>query len=447
MSKPEMKDTQRPEELIGKTIADRYQLLEIIGQGGIGVVYKAKHTLMGRIVAFKMLRSESLKDERNRKRFQQEAEAISQLNHPNIVSVFDFGFTQDNSAFLVMDFLDGKDLDTLIQEEGYLTPEEVAPIFTQICDAMTQSHQHGIIHRDLKPGNIIVVKEGKKSIAKLVDFGMAKFDSQKSRKAQSLTQPGEIFGSPYYMSPEQCIGSDLDTRSDIYSMGVLMYEAVTGQPPFLANNMVEMAQMHIYEKPKEIAKVIQDPDFPEWMQRIIFKALEKNVNDRYQTTEELKQALLGFTKFWQEKTGGGESKPIAVRQATTTRNLKAEIEAAKALLIAQGIPIPAVLQHAADKEKAEQDAKDAAAGILPAPASPATSGASSAVRDPAKQSSGSGQVAIPKNLVVLVSILIAILVVVCLYLFAKDHGLIGGPSHELDKPQHTSCVAQYEHST
>ena len=414
-----MKNTQRPEELLGKTIADRYELLEIIGQGGIGVVYKAKHTLMGRIVAFKMLRSESLEDERNRKRFQQEAEAISQLNHPNIVSVFDFGFTQDNSAFLVMDYLDGKDLDTLIQEEGYLTPEEVAPIFTQICDAMTQSHQHGIIHRDLKPGNIIVVKEGKKSVAKLVDFGMAKFEAKNNRKAQSLTQPGEVFGSPYYMSPEQCIGSDLDTRSDIYSMGVLMYEAVTGQPPFLANNMVEMAQMHIYEKPKEISKVIQDPDFPEWMQRIIFKAMEKNVNDRYQTTEELKQALSAFTKFWVEKTGGGESKPVSIRQATTTRNLKAEIEAAKALLAAQGIPLPAVLQQAEKSENEKAAAAAAASGAPAVPAAPPSQAAAPVVNS-------SEQVALPKNLVVIVSVLIAVLLIVCLILFfQKSPGKTG----------------------
>lgn len=347
MSKADMQAKQSPEALLGKVIAERYELLEIIGEGGIGVVYKARHTLMNRVVAFKMLHSESLKDERNRKRFQQEAELMSSLKHPNIVSVFDFGFTPDDSAFLVMDYLDGKDLDALIQDEGYLTPEEVAPIFMQICDAMTETHAHGIIHRDLKPGNIIVVKGGGTLEAKLVDFGMAKFEStSKDRRAQSLTRPGEIFGSPYYMSPEQCIGTELDTRSDIYSMGVLMYEAVTGQPPFLANNMVEMAQMHIYEKPKEISSIIQDPDFPEWLQRIIFKALEKNVNDRYQSTQELKQALQAFSKFWVEKTGGAESKPVSVRQSTTTRNLKAEIEAAKAFLAAQGIAVPQPAENA-----------------------------------------------------------------------------------------------------
>lgn len=339
-----MKSTQeRPEALLGKTIADRYLLEEIIGQGGIGVVYKAKHTLMNRTVAIKMLRSESLRDERNRQRFQQEAQAISSMNHPNIVSVFDFGFTPDNSAFLVMDYLDGKDLDTLIQEQGYLTPEEVVPIFTQICDAMTRTHEQGIIHRDLKPGNIIVIrKDGAKPEAKLVDFGMVKFETQTGRQAQALTQAGEVFGSPYYMSPEQCTGLKLDARSDIYSMGVLMYEAVTGRPPFLAANMAEMAQMHLYEKPDPIGAVINDTEFPALMENIIFKSLEKNVNDRYQSSEELKQALLSFNKAWTEKNTA--VKPVSLRQTTTSRYMKDEILAA--------------IKAAADKKEAEQAAAD-----------------------------------------------------------------------------------------
>lgn len=315
-----------PESLVGKTIAERYQILEIIGQGGIGVVYKAQHTLMNRLVAIKMLRSESLKDERNWQRFQQEAQAISSMNHPNIVSIFDFGFNSNKSAFLVMDFLDGKDLDTVIQESGYLTPEEVVPIFTQICDALTETHERNIIHRDLKPGNIIIVKDGKKNVAKLVDFGMIKFE-ESDKRSQALTQPGEVFGSPYYMSPEQCTGMKLDARTDIYSMGILMYEALTGRPPFLGENMVELAKMHIYEKPSPMGSVISDKDFPEWMDRIVFKSLEKNAANRYQSTEELKEDLLAFNKFWLEKTGG-ESKPISLRQTTTSRRMKDEVMAA-----------------------------------------------------------------------------------------------------------------------
>lgn len=361
---------ERPEALLGKTVADRYQLLEIIGQGGIGVVYKAKHIHMDRMVAFKMLRSESLKDERNRQRFQQEAKAVSSLNHPNIVSVFDFGFTADNAAYLVMDFLDGKDLDTLIQEHGYLTPEEVVPIFSQICDALAQMHEAGIIHRDLKPGNIIILKKDKKTVAKLVDFGMVKlFDAQSSKQAQSLTQPGEVFGSPYYMSPEQCTGMKLDPRTDIYSMGVLMYEAVTGRPPFLADNMASMAQMHLYEKPQAIGEIINDKDFPVWMQNIIFKSLEKNVNDRYQSTAEMRDALLAFNKFWLEKTGG-ESKPISLRQTTTSRHVKEELVAAVRLAAAK-----------------QAEAKAAAAATAAGPTVPSSAEAQQVKVESAKQAS------------------------------------------------------------
>jgi tetratricopeptide (TPR) repeat protein len=213
-------------------------------------------------------------------------------------------------------------------------------------------------------------------------------------------------------------------------MGVLMYEAVTGQPPFLANNMVEMAQMHIYEKPKEISKIIQDPDFPEWIQKIIFKALEKNVNDRYQTCEEMKQALLGFSKYWLEKTGGGESKSIEVRQRTTTKNLKSEIEAAKALLIAQGIPIPPVLQ-AAEKAAAEKAAAKAAAD--PTQAAPA-------VPPPPVQGAGkvstSGQIAVPKKVVLAISVVVAILVLVCVLLYVQSMSkpaTTTGHWHELEQ--------------
>lgn len=233
-----------PESLLGSVIADRYRLLEIIGQGGIGVVYKAQHTLIDRIVAFKMLRKETLQDERSMQRFQMEGKAMTSVSHPNIVSVFDFGITANQSAFLVMEFLDGTDLDTLIQAAGYLEPDEVVSLFIQICDALSHLHERGLIHRDLKPANVIILNPGVDAQVKLVDFGMAKFQEQ-SRYSQSLTRPGEVFGSPYYMSPEQCVGMQLDLRSDIYSMGCVMYEALTGRPPFLGENMVQLAQMHL----------------------------------------------------------------------------------------------------------------------------------------------------------------------------------------------------------
>lgn len=290
-----------PESLLGSVIADRYRLLEIIGQGGIGVVYKAQHTLIDRIVAFKMLRKETLQDERSMQRFQMEGKAMTSVSHPNIVSVFDFGVTANQSAFLVMEFLDGTDLDTLIQAAGYLEPDEVVALFIQICDALSHLHERGLIHRDLKPANVIILNPGVDAQVKLVDFGMAKFQEQ-SRYAQSLTRPGEVFGSPYYMSPEQCVGMQLDLRSDIYSMGCVMYEALSGRPPFLGENMVQLAQMHLDTPPDPIGVSIEDKNFPRWLDAIVLKCLAKNVNDRYQSAEEMKKALVGFQRTWLQKT-------------------------------------------------------------------------------------------------------------------------------------------------
>lgn len=290
-----------PESLLGSVIADRYRLLEIIGQGGIGVVYKAQHTLIDRIVAFKMLRKETLQDERSMQRFQMEGKAMTSVSHPNIVSVFDFGITANQSAFLVMEFLDGTDLDTLIQAAGYLEPDEVVSLFIQICDALSHLHERGLIHRDLKPANVIILNPGVDAQVKLVDFGMAKFQEQ-SRYSQSLTRPGEVFGSPYYMSPEQCVGMQLDLRSDIYSMGCVMYEALTGRPPFLGENMVQLAQMHLDTPPEPIGIAIEDNNFPRWLDAIVLKSLAKNVNDRYQSAEEMKKALVGFQRTWLQKT-------------------------------------------------------------------------------------------------------------------------------------------------
>lgn len=276
-------------------------MLEIIGQGGIGVVYKAQHTFIDRIVAFKMLRRETLQDERSMQRFQMEGKAMTTVNHPNIVSVFDFGITANQSAFLVMEFLDGTDLDTMIQAAGYLEPDEVVSLFIQICDALSHLHERGLIHRDLKPANVIILNPGVDAQVKLVDFGMAKFQEQ-SRYAQSLTRPGEVFGSPYYMSPEQCVGMQLDLRSDIYSMGCVMYEALTGRPPFLGENMVQLAQMHLDTAPDPIGVSIEDSNFPRWLDAIVLKSLAKNVNDRYQSAEEMKKALVAFQKTWLQKT-------------------------------------------------------------------------------------------------------------------------------------------------
>lgn len=290
--------------LIGKIVAERYEIIALIGMGGIGIVYKARHTLMDRVVALKLLRQDIVLDKRTHQRFQQEARAVGELNHPNIVSVFDFGITENEQAFLVMDFVEGIDFDTYIQEHERGSTTTMLPIFIQICKALAHAHKHGVIHRDLKPGNVIITNQKQGSpMAKLVDFGMAKLKEQEGRQQLALTKPGEIFGSPYYMSPEQCSAHSLDERSDIYSMGCLMYEALTGRPPFLGKNITELAKMHLTEAADSIGLIIEDPHFCPKMQAIITKALAKQPHDRYQNMEEmlselqsLAQSSLGDTR-------------------------------------------------------------------------------------------------------------------------------------------------------
>ncbi|MBY0550270.1 MAG: serine/threonine-protein kinase [Candidatus Obscuribacterales bacterium] len=299
----------KPDALVGSLVDGRFSILELVGEGGIGVVYKARHVLMDRIVAFKMMRSEFLGDEVAFGRFQQEARAVCALSHPNIVSAFDFGVTVDGHAYLAMDFLEGLDLDTYIAEKGALDLRECFPIFLQVCEALAHAHNVGIIHRDLKPSNIVLINPAvTPPMVKLVDFGMAKFTAGASLKALKLTKPGDVFGSPYYMSPEQFSGPDLDARSDIYSLGILMYEAVTGLPPHLGDDYLEVMRNHLASLPEPKGVLANTDAVSVELKRIIFKMLEKAPAARYQTVEEVLLDLRRVAKL--AGIGEASSEPI-----------------------------------------------------------------------------------------------------------------------------------------
>lgn len=299
-----------PDSLVGTLVDGRFSILELVGEGGLGVVYKARHVLMDRIVAFKMMRSEFTGDEVAFGRFQQEARAVCALSHPNIVSAFDFGVTMDGHAYLAMDFLEGLDLDTYIAEKGALDLSECFPIFLQVCEALEHAHKVGIIHRDLKPSNIVLINPHvSPPTVKLVDFGMAKFTAGASLKALKLTKPGDVFGSPYYMSPEQFSGPDLDARSDIYSLGCLMYEAVTGLPPHLGDDYLEVMRNHLATLPESKGVLANSDTVAIELKRIIFKMLEKAAAQRYQTVEEVLQDLRPLAKL---STGSPSSTGAAV---------------------------------------------------------------------------------------------------------------------------------------
>lgn len=278
--------------LIGTTIAGRYQILSFIGRGGMSVVYKARHKYMERIAAIKMLHAHLVSNDKSLKRFQQEAQAASCLAHPNIMGVHDFGLTAQGQPYLVMDYLQGASLAEVIEKDGPLTAERAINLFIQACDALAHAHQKNVVHRDLKPSNIMLVEDADNpDFVKIVDFGIAKILPQAERQGQHLTQTGEVFGSPLYMSPEQCLSSDLDARSDVYSLGCVMYETLTGKVPLSGANMLETMYMHLNEPPLPFRKVRPDLSIPEDLEAIIFKTMEKLPKDRQQSMLELKEDL------------------------------------------------------------------------------------------------------------------------------------------------------------
>lgn len=278
------------DSLVGMTVAGKYYVLSMLGFGGMSVVYKAK--VLGRpkltVVAIKTLRTAGLNDELLVKRFQREAELLSKLNHPRIVQVHDYGHTRRGQPYFVMDFLTGTNLADLIDKERIIAPERAAKIFDQVCGAVDHAHRCGVIHRDLKPGNIMLLEQdGEKDFVKVVDFGIARFEEE----AQRLTRMGEVWGSPIYMSPEQCMGAPLDTRSDVYSMGIVMYEALTGLVPFFGKNYVDTMGKQIQDPPRPFAEVRPDLRIPPQIENVVFKALMKNPDERYQSMAELRVDL------------------------------------------------------------------------------------------------------------------------------------------------------------
>ncbi len=278
--------------LIGTTIAGRYQILSFIGRGGMSVVYKARHLYMERVQAVKMLHAHLVSNAQSLKRFQQEAQAASHLAHPHIMGVHDFGISPQGQPYLVMDYLQGSSLAEVIERERQLSVERAINIFAQACDALAHAHQKGVVHRDLKPSNIMLIDtEEQPDFVKIVDFGIAKLLPQSEKQGQHLTQTGEVFGSPLYMSPEQCLAGNLDARSDIYSLGCVIYEAVTGKAPLTGGNMLETMYMHLNEPPLPFAKVRPDLDLPDELEAVVFKSMEKDPKNRQQSMTELKEEL------------------------------------------------------------------------------------------------------------------------------------------------------------
>ena len=265
----------------GQKINDRYEIVKSIGEGGMANVYLANDTILDRKVAIKVLRGDLSQDDKFIRRFQREALSVSNLSHPNIVEVYDVG-EEDGNHYIVMEYIEGKTLKQLLKKRESLTLTEVIDIMTQLSDGISHAHESYIIHRDIKPQNIMIEDDGR---IKITDFGIAM-----ALNATQLTQTNSVMGSVHYLPPEQASGKSATVKSDIYSLGILMYELLTGNVPFKGDNAVEIALKHMKDKIPSIRK--QDPSIPQSVENIILKATAKNPRNRYDSAKEMHEDLL-----------------------------------------------------------------------------------------------------------------------------------------------------------
>jgi len=240
------------ESLIGQVLVERYHLLDQLGAGGMGTVYLAEHVTIGKRLAIKVLSREFAHKKELVERFLQEARAASMIAHENVVEITDFGRTPDESVFFVMEHLSGEDLSATIAREGPLPWSRVKPIALQICMALEAAHAKGVIHRDMKPENCFrIARSSNQDFIKVLDFGIAKISNEDVTGAnKGLTKTGMIFGTPEYMSPEQAQGMRVDHRADIYAVGVILYECLTGKTPFTSDTFMGVLTQHMFEAPK-----------------------------------------------------------------------------------------------------------------------------------------------------------------------------------------------------
>jgi serine/threonine protein kinase len=318
-------DTQ--DRWLGRVIDDRYRVLEIIGRGGMGVVYKVEHLRMGKVAAMKVLHPEYSRDPEIDERFRREAEAVSQLTHPNTVQVFDFG-TARGALYLIMEYVRGPDLNALIRRDGPMPFERAAPMLAQICAALAEAHALGIVHRDLKPENVLVTRTHRgRDFVKVLDFGLAKLSEHEDRP--DVTDRGAIIGTPYYMSPEQIRGEPVDGRTDVYALGSVMYRVLTGTYAFAAGTPMGVLTKHLtdpLEPPSQRAPAL---GISPRLDAIVARAMAKDRDARYATIgamlDDIEAAYLALadtagahapalempeTSSWQSRTQSGAMPPL-----------------------------------------------------------------------------------------------------------------------------------------
>jgi eukaryotic-like serine/threonine-protein kinase len=275
--------------LVGQTLAGKYRIEELINEGGMGAVYRSTHTLMDKIVAIKVLHPALAADDKIVARFTREAKAASRLSHPHALTVTDFGEDESGVVFLVMEYLQGNTLKEVVHGEGPMPLPRAVEIIRQVCGALEAAHAAGIVHRDLKSDNIMLLDIGGGDWAKVLDFGIAKI-TEKVGQDPALTAPNLIIGTPQYMSPEQCSqAAEIDSRSDIYSLGVILYEMLVGHVPFTGESPTAIMMKHLQEPPPSVLE--ERKDLPAAVGRVVTRALAKRPEDRFQTVAELSEEL------------------------------------------------------------------------------------------------------------------------------------------------------------
>lgn len=332
-----------PDDLVGRRIFGDYTVRKKLGEGGMGAVYLAENPNIGQKIAVKVLHSYAAQSEELVQRFNREAQAISRLTHPNIIRVFIFGST-DDFIYLAMEFVEGKPLRDVIFEASYLDELRTIKLMRQCLHALNEAHDMGIVHRDLKPDNIMITRfRGVEEFVKVLDFGIAKV-KEPDGSSQKLTQAGVVYGTPEYLSPEQAQAKELDGRSDLYSMGIILYEMVTGTVPFQSKTAVAVLASHVYEEPKKPSDLARHTISPE-MERIIMKAIQKDPRKRYQTAMEFLADLEAL-----------EGKLLGAAATRTT------------VLDASQLSLVFEVSKAAERQKAQNAAaaaKDAPTKVLP----------------------------------------------------------------------------------
>jgi serine/threonine-protein kinase len=305
---------------LGRVVDGRYRVIDIVGRGGMGVVYKVEHQRMGKIAAMKVLHRDLAGDREVIGRFQREAEAVSRLTHPNTVQVFDFG-TAQGALYLVMEYVRGLDIGSLVDRDGPMSFERAALLFDQICAALAEAHELGVVHRDLKPENILVTRaHGGQDFAKVLDFGLAKLAERE--EIASVTGRGAIVGTPYYMSPEQIRGEDeVDARSDIYSLGALMYRVLTGHHVFTASSPVGVLTKHLTEAVIAPSERAPEQAIAPEVDDVVMTALRKQQGERFQSAHELQERLAAVYGELYEHTSSGR-RPMAWRRTSGAQSAR-----------------------------------------------------------------------------------------------------------------------------